>query len=217
MRILVKYPTKGRGLKAVQTIKGYYDNAKDNSNITYLVSVDIDDVTMKKAKEMLPFATVIEDRSTSKIHACNRDIDKIAEPWDILVLASDDMICEKEGWDNYLRTAMDSCFPDTDGVLWFNDGFVGNKLNTMSILGKKYYERFNYIYHPSYKSLFSDNEFMEVADKLKKQRYFEMVLFRHQHPANTNEAANDATYRFNDKYYVEDKTNYFKRKISGFK
>ena len=64
---------------------------------------------------------------------------------------------------------MTELYPNTDGVLWFNDGNQGNRLNTLCILGKKYYERFNYIYHPDYTSLWADNEFMDVANLLNKQ------------------------------------------------
>ena len=73
---------------------------------------------------------------------------------------------------------------DLDHVLFYNDGYCGSKLNTMCILGRKYYERFHYIYHPAYKSLWCDNEFMEVADMLGKQTYYNTCLFRHDHFAN---------------------------------
>jgi hypothetical protein len=52
----------------------------------------------------------------------------------------------------------------------------------LCILGKKYYERFNYIYYPEYKSVWSDNEFMLVGNLLKKQKYFPMVIIKHEHP-----------------------------------
>jgi hypothetical protein len=73
-------------------------------------------------------------------------------------------------------------YPDTDGVLWFNDGYQGNRLNTLCILGKKYYDRFNYIYHPDYISVWCDNEFMDVANLLGKQIYFDDIIIRHEHP-----------------------------------
>jgi hypothetical protein len=50
------------------------------------------------------------------------------------------------------------------------------------LLGKKYYNRFGYIYHPDYKSCWSDNEFMTVGNILKKQVYIDQVIIRHEHP-----------------------------------
>jgi len=97
-------------------------------------------------------------------------------------LASDDMIPQIRGFDKVINTLMNANYPDTDGILFFNDGFKGQELNTLCILGKKYYERFNYIYYPEYKSVWSDNEFMLVGNLLRKQKYFPMVIIKHEHP-----------------------------------
>ena len=75
----------------------------------------------------------------------------------IVLLASDDMIPMEKGFDNIIIDKMKNYYPDTDGVLWFNDGYQGDKLNTLCILGKKYYDRFGYIYNPEYISVLSDN------------------------------------------------------------
>ena len=48
--------------------------------------------------------------------------------------------------------------------------------------GKKYYDRFGYIYHPHYNSVWCDNEFMDVGNILKKQTYIDEVIIEHQHP-----------------------------------
>jgi hypothetical protein len=119
--------------------------------------------------------------SKTKIEAINTDIDKIKN-WDIILLASDDMIPKVKKYDEIIVNKMKQHFPDTDGVVWFNDGHQGSKLNTLSILGRKYYERFNYIYNPEYKSTWCDNEFMDVANILGKQIYFPEVIIKHEHP-----------------------------------
>jgi hypothetical protein len=133
------------------------------------------------------------------------------QDWDILLLASDDMIPEQEGYDQVIRSKMNEHYPNTDGVLWFNDGYTQDKLNTLVCMGRKYYNRFNYIYNPNYKSFFCDNEFMDVANELKKQTYFPDCIIRHQHPANTGREA-DALYKLNDKYWKEDQAVYVHRK-----
>jgi hypothetical protein len=105
---------------------------------------------------------------------------------------------------------------DLDRVLFFNDGYLGRKLNTMCIMGRKYYERFGYIYHPSYQSLWCDNEFMIVADKLDKQDYFDLCLFKHEH-FSTNQAVKcDALMNHNQKFYHSDKRNFDKRQANNF-
>jgi len=186
MKLLIKFPTKGRLFKFFRVLDIYYEMCLDLNNTKFLITLDNDDEVMNQPEVIKMFEKYqnlkfIFGDSKSKIDAVNRDIDT-ENNWDILLLASDDMIPIVNGYDQIIRNKMKSHYPDTDGVLWFNDGNQGNKLNTLSIIGKKYYERFNYIYNPNYISLWSDNEFMEVANKLNKQIYFNDVIIKHEHP-----------------------------------
>jgi hypothetical protein len=106
-------------------------------------------------------------------------------------------------------------YPDTDGVLWFNDGHQGNKLNTLCILGKKYYKRFNYIYQPEYKSLWADNEFTDVANLLEKQTYFSEVIIKHEHP-DIGIGDRDDIHLNNSKNNDVDRNLYLNRKLVNF-
>jgi len=186
MKLLIKFPTRGRKNKFFTVLKQYQKLCEDIDNTFFLITLDNDDKEMNSLEVEDIFNTFknlkyVYGDSTSKIHAVNRDIETVDE-WDIVLLASDDMAPKVKGYDNIIRNKMREHYPDTDGVLWFNDGHQGNNLNTLCILGKKYYERFNYIYHPEYKSVWSDNEFMLVGDILKKQIYFDEVIIEHEHP-----------------------------------
>jgi hypothetical protein len=186
MKLLIKFPTRGRKNKFFTVLKQYQKLCEDIDNTFFLITLDNDDEEMNSPEVEDIFKTFknlkyVYGDSTSKIHAVNRDIETVDE-WDIVLLASDDMTPKVKGYDNIIRNKMREHYPDTDGVLWFNDGHQGNNLNTLCILGKKYYERFNYIYHPEYKSVWSDNEFMLVGDILKKQTYFDEVIIEHEHP-----------------------------------
>lgn len=217
MKILVKFPTRQRPSQSVVALNACIENQTTN-NVHYLLTVDKDDRSMDaivSAVENHENITVDVGVSKSKINAVNRGIDTYKQDWDIIVLLSDDMICQKKGWDNQIIGEMLKYYSDTDGVLFHNDGFVGERLNTMCILGRKYYERFGYIYNPEYKSLYCDNEFMDVANELKLQTYFSEVLFKHEHPANNGELA-DALYNSNDKHFQRDKSLYLKRKQQNF-
>jgi hypothetical protein len=121
------------------------------------------------------------------------------------------MIPSIRGYDQIIRDKMRTHYPDTDGVLHFNDGVRGKNLNTLCILGKKYYDRFGYIYHPSYKSLWCDNEFTDVSNSLNKSTYIETVIIRHEHPLWTKTGYDDL-YKHNDTYDTQDKANYNIRK-----
>lgn len=218
MKILLKFPTRNRPHKFLSVLKKYIKKAK-TKNISILVSCDSDDESMQQevVKKVLSEYENLEihySDNKNKIEAVNADMDKTNLEYDIIVLASDDMIPVVDGWDEIVINDMKNHFPDTDGVLWYYDGFKKD-LNTLCILGKKYYERFNYIYHPDYKSFYCDNEFTEVADKLEKQKFIEHTIIHHQNPVWGFGGA-DELFIKNMKYEDEDKATYQKRKELNF-
>jgi hypothetical protein len=219
MKILVKFPTKGRKNKFLNTLKKYYQLCDNIDNLQFLLTIDEDDLEMNSPDtiEILnSFQNLkfVIGNSVSKIDAINRDIN-INEGWDIILLASDDMIPQIKGYDTIILNKMSQYYPNTDGVLWFNDGFQGNRLNTLCILGKKYYERFNYIYYPDYKSTWCDNEFMDVANILGKQTYFEEVIIKHEHP-DWGYGGRDLIHSQNNRNLIFDKNLYDQRKLINF-
>jgi hypothetical protein len=187
MKLLVKFPTRCRQEQFFKTFEKYHELCENKNETFFLVSIDEDDLTMNNDEVISKIknfknTTLVIGNSKSKIHAVNRDLDTFDKDWDIVLLASDDMIPIVNSYDNIIRNNMMFNYPDGDGILWFNDGYQGNRLNTLCILGKKYYNRFGYIYHPDYKSCWSDNEFMTVGNILKKQVYIDQVIIRHEHP-----------------------------------
>ena len=218
MKILIKFPTRGRRDTFFNVLDIYYQLATNLDDIEFQITIDDDDKSMNNYNVLEKLKTYKTLKYTlgvskNKIDAVNRNI--IIGDWDIILLASDDMIPKVKGYDNIIRNKMTELYPDTDGVLWFNDGNQGNKLNTLCILGKKYYERFNYIYHPDYTSLWADNEFMDVANLLNKQTYFNDVIIRHEHP-DVGFGQRDFVHFDNIKFDYIDKDIYLKRKSNNF-
>jgi hypothetical protein len=224
MKILVKFPTRSRPQKCYEVLKGYTELSKKQKDVHYLITYDNDDATMNeevrnKMAALHPNVQLVGGYSSNKIHACNRNISDAKCKWDIILLASDDMICEQFGWDEVIRKTMTDTFPTTDGCLWFWDGdpaTVQGNLCTMVIMGRKYFERFNYLYHPSYVSLWCDNEQTEVATILNKMHRSGTVLFRHVHPSNTQGMKSDMLMQRTQSYFNLDKGNYHKRKSINF-
>lgn len=215
LKLLLKFPTRGRREKFTEVLEIYLRTC--SQNVIFLVSLDNDDPSMYDIERGRKEENIIWVRgfSNGKIHACNRDIEKVKD-WDIVVLASDDMIPKRRDWDKRIIEEMNRHFPDTDGVLHFNDGYTQERLNTMCIVGRKYYNRFGYLYNPEYRSLFCDNEFMEVSQALGKAKYFPDVLFAHEHPANNGKVFNDHTYVRNNALYKYDQSTYYRRKAIRF-
>ena len=220
MNLLIKFPTRSRRVKFFEVLDLYYKNI-NNINLTeFCISIDEDDLSMNN-EEVLSILDGYENlsyfigNSKSKIAACNSDVDEM-EDWDIVMLASDDMIPKIKGFDDIIRENMEKYYPDTDGVLWFFDG-NRRDLNTLCILGKKYYDRFGYIYHPGYKSFYCDDEFTKVANKLKKQTFIEQVIIKHEHPDIPEFRSNfDQSYQTNSKYYQADYNFFQLRQKNNF-
>ena len=186
MKILIKFPTRSRPDKFKKCLKNIGTKALCR-DYHILVSADEDDKTMNIAEIRAlqsEIVTIIYGTSNNKIHACNRDINEFNYDWDIIINTSDDMVFNQEGFDNIIREDMRKYFPDLDGVLHYSDGFQKSNVMTMSIMGRKYYSRFGYIYHPEYQSLWADCETTEVAKILGKYKYLgdDKILFYHLHP-----------------------------------
>lgn len=223
-KLLIKFPTRQRPnqfFNCMDTLLMYTLNKADT---IFKITCDEDDEMMNnnEIKDKIDwynefydtFIEVIYGKSENKIHAVNRDIELYKEPWDILLLTSDDMIPVQEGYDEILRGVVTDNFPDTDGIVNFFDGYTN--LNTMPIMGRKYYERFNYIYYPEYKSFFCDNEQMTVGNLLRKQYHSKTILFRHDHPCNNNTVPWDALYEKNNIDWKHDQELFNKRLARRF-
>ena len=185
MKIRIIFPTRGRKEKFNKTFNLYH-SLQDNDN-KYFVICDYDDE--KKPDEDKRY-TLDVGMSFGKIHAINRGVKYLQDDdWDIILLASDDMIPQVKGWDSIIINKMKEHYPDTDGVLWFYDGYRNKKdnLNTLVCMGRKYFNRFDFIYNPCYETFYCDNEFQAVATLLGKQKYFEQVIIKHEHGGVSDE------------------------------
>jgi hypothetical protein len=216
MKILVKFPTRGRPEQFIATLDKYIEYA--TGELEFVITCDTNDATMNNPEMIAKLnsyanLTYTFGESKNKIHAVNKDMEN--REFDILLLASDDMVPVKPGYDAIIRKAMISLYPDTDGILWFNEGHLGMNNNTLSIMGKKYYDRFNYIYHPDYISLWCDNEFMEVGNILGKQTYINLVIIEHKHVHYVG-GVEDAIHKLNTQHHPIDQATFYKRKLKGF-
>lgn len=226
-KILFKYASRSRNQKFFIGLDNILQNIGDLNNFCVLVSLDIDDLTMnnpdtiKKLTEYVnkyPNNIIIKfGVSKNKIDAINRDVNEIKDKFnfDILVNFSDDMEFIQHSFDEVLRNRFYEFYPDTDGNIFFNDGFVGESISTMSIIGRKYYDKFDYIYHPSYHSLWCDNEYTEVAKRNQKILYFHEKIYRHNHPSNIGGFMDEQLIR-TESFSDLDRQNYEQRKNNNF-
>ena len=220
-KILLKCPTRSRPSQLLATLRQYLVMAARPDLIGVVVSCDVDDTTMTGTDIQHPLFQVLSrfawnalyyGGSKTKIEACNADIEKVDYAWDIVVLVSDDMIPEVRGYDEYIRRA---ATPDLDCILWFNDGFQGYQLNTLSLYGRTMYDRLGCIYHPLYKSFYCDTELTDLCKTTLKEKtvYNPNCIIRHKHPLLGHAVAFDSLYMRNHKYLEEDLRVYISRKV----
>ena len=123
------------------------------------------------------------------------------------------MVCQRLHWDVVIRDAFNNTL---DKVVHFNDGYTGQKLMTLALMGKPYYDRFGYIYNPEYKSLWCDNEMMQVGKLLDRYEYRDEVLFRHVHYSNMKGLEMDNLMKRNEAFYHIDKQTFERRRANNF-
>ncbi len=182
---------------------------------TVVLKVDRDDAMAREYFTTFYDHTIIRlGYSKSKVDAINRDI---PEGWDVLVNTSDDIVW-KPGAGKEITKAIE---PDT--FLHFPepyaDGQAARKgvdpISVVSIMDRKYYDRFGYVYQPDYVSLWCDNEATEVARKLGRYKFVNKYIFEHLHPS-AGKAKKDDQYRHTESFFSKDKLTYSLRTQAGF-
>lgn len=217
MKILIKFPSRSRPEKFFNCIKNIQDNVTVKDQ--YLISANIDNndhsMTTPAVLDKLADCNihVAWGVSRNKIDACNRNVDA-DYLWDILILTSDDMEFIKFGFDNDIRKAFE-VEGSLDRVLHVRDGYDHDPIVSLPILGKDWYDRYGYIYHPSYISLFADEELYLVAKKLDKLIPSDLEIVKHQHPTWIGGPI-DSQLRNSESFHPVDKQTFQKRKRQNF-
>ncbi len=219
MKILYKFASRSRPEKFFKCLDNIYINSR-HEDFLIMATLDLDDTSMfnedvinkiKAYPEVYPtFGS-----SKNKIDAINRDL-SLAPDFDIIINMSDDMLFVEEGFDLEIIKDFGN---DLDQLLHYNDGNQKSNCMTMSIMGKAYFDRFGYIYHPSYISLWCDMEAKEAGELLGKHKYMgdEKILFKHFHPS-FGLCQYDAQYRATENIEVwnKDEETYKIRKQNNF-
>lgn len=220
MRLLIKFPTRSRPAQFLRVFEVYRNLLSGEHDVQFLVTCDDNDPSMWNADmrarlDVLPNVTFMAYPTRTKVQAINRGL-TCDSVFDVLLVASDDMYPQETGYDAVVATAMRQYFPDLDGVLWFHDGYAGRRLNTIPCMGRPYFLRFGYVYHPDYLSLFCDDEFTCVAERLGKQVFIDRVIIRHEHFVNNAAVPRDALYDRNERTWDTDRALYELRAARGF-
>jgi len=228
MKLLIQFPTFGRPNKFLKVLDSYVEGVSLHNKIFFNINCDAADLTMtnpyiqERIKYILGKKPNVDgkvnfDQNTNKISAINDHVDE--QEFDIVVCASDDMVPKAWGWDNEIAIAMKQNFPDLDGCVHFDDGNTNGELITFSILGRKLYDHFGYIYHPDYKSLYCDDEFTQEVKRMNKEKYINKVIISHEHwsiEGSANHNQTDIAVQKTLYYSGRDQQVFNRRKELGF-
>lgn len=220
MKFLLKYPTRARPDMFFDRIREYTNLASGANYIRWVFTFDEDDVTMNNSRTTEKIRKIIGEDFTigilkggGKIAACNAHVNENLRDADVVMLVSDDMVPEKIDWDEKIAEFLLRSYPDLDGAVHINDGLQGSRLCTLSCMGRKFYDRFGYFYHPDYQSCFCDDEFTTIAWGMRKMVWCPDVLIRHQWVGNT---VQDELHQRNHNLMARDQKVYNFRKQHGF-
>lgn len=219
MRILFKFPSRGRKQRFFNTLDNLHANIADKDKFHIVCTLDEDDMEMnnelvKMQITSYPNTTPMYGKSKSKIDAFNRDMDEITG-WDICVAVSDDMQFIINGFDNLIREGFQYNAPDFDALLHYPDNDAKHIIPVLYVAGRKYFNRDLFIYNPIYWSLFCDNESAEVAKMRGKYFYMGIQILNHLNPAYGH-LPRDEQFDKQQNMWGRDERIYITRKLNNF-
>lgn len=183
--ISIIHPSRQRPAMAYQTAHKWLSSRSASNNIPfeYILSIDTTDPTIESYHQLFQDLSknfegikICVNNNKSCIDASNKGAEYSKN--NLLILVSDDFDCF-ESWDIWLL----HCLKDKkDYIVKTSDG-IQNRIITLPIMDREYYNRFGYIYYPEYEHMFCDTEMTEVAHILGRVIDLQdsIIIFHHNH------------------------------------
>lgn len=157
--VLVQFPVKGRKEQFLKCFQKWW-----NWRVRFNIVINESDEILNTPEFINQFPTNVQVsvfKGSGKVAACNHIP---SGPFDILILASDDVTPLVEDYDLKIIEAMKS---RRDCLLNLPDGKRDMYLRwaTIPVIGYDYYKKYSYVYYPEYKSLACDGELRDVANR----------------------------------------------------
>lgn len=203
IKFMLAHPSYGRPEKAAITAKKWLESAFSPGSVSgYFMCVEKNEEAayasaLSKAgiQDRVRLVSGIYGTCVSAANEAARFGNSVEPSWDVVILVSDDFECPGE-WDEILGRSVNmrygEGFREEKYAVQVSDGAVKHIL-TIPIISRAAYMETGYVYHPSYISMYADNDLREVFD-----RHFAVIdctdtVFRHMHWAN-GIGTKDSTY-----------------------
>lgn len=181
-RLLIKIPCKDNLVRVINTLDRYYQYLSQEYPFQILLVIDQGNsiMTSDGIKKMLQRGKNLNVAYTDakEISAFyNEGVAALNGTFDIIIAAREDWEPSVAGFDKIIVEAMQANFPDYDGVInFYSEPNV--PINIQPIIGKKFYERFGYVYNPEYQTSYHDHELTHVSRILGKEVSIKQELFK---------------------------------------
>lgn len=217
------FPTRGRDKIFRKQLENLYNKLSNKHQYEVCVTFDSDDKTMNNPQMIAylnskPNLKWQKGESKSKIHAINRGTNIMSSNMSVLVLLSDDFTIIEQDFDQTIVKDMEKFAKGQKHALNYNDGYRHNQnLCTLSIMNRKLYDYFGYIYWPEYLVENCDDEFTLICRQQKCMTDIPKVIARHDWAKDEKgKSMKDQTFKKNAKNVPHDRQLFKKRKQKGF-
>ena len=189
IRISLLHPSYNRPSMAYHTFCNWVNNAKNPSEIEYLIGLDTNDPSCNEYQNIfsknnieLGKLLIDIDSSTCAIQALNRVASKISDCSELIVEICDDIDCFKD-WDETLLKSLEGIdnFKEPK-MVGTHDGLRDYGIVfTQPIMNRAAYNKLGFMIYPEYTSMFADNDFTQIARNTGWLINAPHILFKHKH------------------------------------
>lgn len=204
------HPSRGRAQKSFDTTSKWI--ARACCDVELIVSLDESDVEKNKYLRLYKDARVVVNDNDCVVQAANHAAKE--SNGDILVYVSDDFDCP-HNWGieilNIVKNYPKEWLLKVDDCL---QKFEADVL-TIPIMSRGLYEKLGYFFHPSYRSMFVDQDLYWTVNKLGCLMNAPQLKFPHEHYCN-KKTVFDKTYERSNQNWDSGKELYHDRKRKNF-
>lgn len=215
MKISLLHPSRGRSVKSITNSDEWLSKA-GNAEVELIVSVDESDKS-KDEYIKLYGAKCWTFRSNSVVEATNLAAHQ--STGDILIYLSDDFKCP-DNWGELVLKEFEN--ENRPLLLKVDDCLQAFKtaIVTIPIMNRALYHKLGYFWHPSYKSMFVDEDLYWTCLNIGALKNCPHLKFPHHHYSNPDDsirADRDETYKRSESNWDQGKEVFRQRKLQKFR
>lgn len=173
--------TSARAAEIPRVVNLWLKRAQQRAQVEVVIAVDEGNAeTLAAAKTVEAPGVKVVLNTGAKTCVAGWNTAAAATTGKVIICVADDFN-PPPNWDTLLLGLKPDNWIDGEYVVHTEDGYV-HDIFVLSILTRKRYERYGYVFYPKYLSLFCDTEFGAVAQRDGVVIEARHLLFEHQHP-----------------------------------